>query len=359
MIKKYLTEKNTKLIVEVLAVFSVLFFGLVVFSNNNLDYSFFQNKDVHRGFQRGVDVWLGVNSYDSFNPKNMLTQEKVPGFFPLYFYFMAVMAWISNFSYVIFIDYLKIFIFLCYSGIALLIYFYLRKESIILAILAMSIFMFNRWTLFFALSLKQEPYVLLLLISSLLLLKKNKYLSFFIFGVATGLKHLTILVFPLYLLDIYLNVFKNQKFFVTLKSLEFKKYLVCFFLMSLPIIIPSISYYLDTPDKFVNSILFNITREPESMVNSEISIGLDRTLVLYNQDYTNNFLLFLPRIPLLIVLVLINILLFKQKLSIWSYSALTYLAFISLNPTLFDQYMLWFFAFIAFSIKEIFHSKKD
>lgn len=351
-------SKYLNLIIESLVVFLILFFGLVVFSNNTLDFSFYHNGDVHRGFHRGLDVWAGVNSYLAFNPENMLTQEKVPGFFPLYFYIMAFFVWISNFSFVIFIDYLRFFTFIFYSIIGLLIYFYLRKTSILLALFGMCIFMFNRWTLFDVISLKQESYVLLLLLSSLLLLNKNKYLSFILFGFATGIKHLTILILPVYFFDYYLNVFKDKKFLKIVFSDYSKKYLISFFLMSLPIILPSISYFRDTPQNFINAILFNVTREPESTINEGIAVGLDRTLVLYNQDLMSSFLLFLPRMPLILILIVVNIMLFKGKISTWSYAALTYLSFISLNPTLFNQYIVWFFAFLPFIFKDLWVTKR-
>lgn len=353
MIKNFFNDRSLTYLIEVLAVFTLLFFGLIVFSNNTLDFSFYHNGDVHRGFHRGIDVWSGVNSYQAFNPDNMLTQEKVPGFFPLYFYLMAFFAWISNFSFVIFIDYLRFFTFVFYSSIGLIIYFYLRKTSVLLAILGMCLFMFNRWTLYDVISLKQESYVLLLLISSLLLLNKNKYLAFFLFGFATGIKHLTILLLPLFLLDCYLNVFKNNKFSKAVFSNAMKKYLFMFILMTLPIIIPSISYFMDTPEKFVNAILFNVTREPESAVNGNIAVGLDRTLILYNQDLTNGFLLFLPRLPLIVILIIVNILLFKGSIGLWGYASLSYLSFISFNPTLFNQYIVWFFAFVPFILRNI------
>lgn len=341
MIKKFVTEKNTLILIEILSVFAILFFGIVILANNKLDFSFYHNGDVHRGFHRGLDVWAGVNSYKAFNPDNMYTQEKVPGFFPLYFYVMAFFAWISNFSFIQFLDIFRIFIFAFYAGIGLLIYFYLRKTNILLALFGMCLFMFNRWTLFDVISLKQESYVLLLLLTSLLVLPKNKYLAFFILGLATGIKHLTILIFPLYL-------------FYLLKDFDYKKTIISGLLFLTPIIIPSIWYIRDDPIRFLNSILFNVTREPESELGGDIVVGLDRVFNFYSEANPGLFLLLLPRIPLVIMLILVNILMFKQKISGWSYAALSYLIFMSFNPTLFDQYIVWFFAFLPFTFKEFF-----
>ncbi len=359
MLTKFLTEKKLNIIIEILAVCCVLFFGLIVIVNNTFDFHFYHDGDVHRGFHRGLDVWAGVNSYDAFNPNNMLTQEKVPGFFPLYFYVMAFFVWIANFSFVQFIDTFRIFIFIFYSLIGVLIYLYLRKESILLAIFGMCIFMFNRWTLADVIALKQESYVLLLLISALLLLKRNRYLAYFLFGFATGIKHLTILIAPLLIYDFYKNVLLNQENKIKFNKIEFKKYLISILLFLSPVVVPSISYFIDNPTNFVNAILFNVTREPESPVTDSVNKGLDKVLVLYNQDLMNNFLLFLPRLPLVITLIMVNIFLFRNKISIWTYSMLTYLSFICFNPTLFDQYIVWFFVFLPFVFKELLLKYKE
>jgi hypothetical protein len=272
---------------------------------------------------------------------------------------MAFFTWISNYSFVQFIDTFRIFIFFFYSLLGILIYSFLRIESVLLGIFGMCIFMFNRWTLADVIALKQESYVLLLLISSLLLLKKNKYLAFFLFGFATGIKHLTILIAPLLLFDFYQNVIlkKENKFMVNKK--EIKKYVLSFLLFLSPIVLPSISYLISNPTNFINAILFNVTRESESPVTDSVNKGLDKVLILYNQDLMNNFLLFLPRVPLIIALIIVNIFLFRNKISIWSYSLLTYLSFICFNPTLFDQYIVWFFIFLPFVFRELYSKFKE
>jgi hypothetical protein len=351
MLNKILNEKKLDLILEIISVLTVIFFGFIMFANNTLDFGFYHNGDVHRGFHRGLDIWAGVNSYESFNTENMLTQEKVPGFFPLYFYVMSLFVWISDFSFMQFLDNLRIFTFIFYSIIGLLIYLNLRRFGYFIAIFGMIFFMFNRWTVFNVISLKQESYTLLLLLISTLILEKNKYLAFLLFGIATGIKHLTILIFPLFIFVLYQDYLKNKA------TLELKKillkYFICFILFVSPILIPSISYLQTTPDKFLNAILFNITREPESEAVSNFVVGLDKTLTLYNQDNLSNFLLILPRLPLLFVLILVNILLFRGYIDKWVYASLSYFTFICFNPVLFSQYMVWFFVFFPFTFNLI------
>jgi len=337
--KHLLTEKNTSLMVEVLTLVLVLFVGYVLFLNNSFDLGYFNNGDVHRGFQRGVDLLNGVNSYLAFNPVNMLTQEKVPGFFPLYFVFMAVVTKLSQYSFVLFIDNLRYIIFVCYSALGLLIYKHLRSNSKLLAVFGMVLYMFNRWTLQDVLALKQESYVLLVLALSLVLLRKHKAMGFLLYGVATALKHLTLLVFPVYVVEL-----------LAAKT-PAKKYVLYFALFLAPIIVPSLPYLIQTPTNFVNAILYNVTRESETTSDTTIKTGFDKVLVLYNQDTVNTGLLLLPRLPMVVTLLLFTVVFFKRKVNMWQYCALTYAVFIGFNPTLFDQYFMWFFFFFSMSLK--------
>lgn len=352
MVSKFFKFLGSKLFFELMILNTLFFFSLIVFSNNSFDFYFYHNGDVHRGFHRGLDVWAGTNSYESFNPTNMLTQEKVPGFFPVYFYLMAFFVYLADFSFIKFIDILRIFTFFFYSSIGILIYLNLRRYGIIIAFISVIFFMFNRWTLFDVISLKQESYVLLLVLISYLILDKNKSVAFFIFGLATSIKHLTILILPIFYLYAYKDIMHKDLLF------QSKKLIILSLIFLFPIIIPSVSYFLDDSDKFYNSIFFNVTREPESIFVSNYIVGLDKTLVLYNQDNMNDLLLVLPRLPLVFLLILINVLLLRGLIDKWSYAFLTYFSFVSFNPVLFGQYMVWFLLFLAFIFPKLFEKIK-
>jgi hypothetical protein len=109
--KKLINERNTSLLVEILAVGLIIFLGYILFLNNSHGLKTFNGGDVQRGFKRGVDVINGINPYLEFNPDQILIQEKVPGFFPLYFYLMAFIVKISNHSFVLFLDNLRYLVF--------------------------------------------------------------------------------------------------------------------------------------------------------------------------------------------------------------------------------------------------------
>ena len=352
---KHINEKNTSILVEILAVGLMLFVGYLLFLNNSHGLETFNNGDVHRGFQRGINVLNGINSYLEFNPDQMLTQEKVPGFFPLYFHLMAVIARISNYSFVLFLDNLRSLVFAAYLSIGLFIYLSLRKQSKLLGVFGMALFMFNRWTLGDVYDLKQDTYILFPLLISLWQLQKDnmksKIAAFLLFGVATAIKHLTIFAAPVYALFLFkpfVEVFKDWDRDAFVK--ELRKFALYVFIAILPILGPSIPYILDTPRHYTNAIMFNLTREGES--KKDLGTGFDNLLVLYNQDRNNTkFYYMLPRAPMFLVFLLLVVALFAGKINVWKYCAFAYLLFVIFNPVIFGQYYVWFLAFAPLVLK--------
>ena len=278
----------------------------------------------------------------------MLIQSKVPGFFPLYFYFMTLITKFSNYSFVLFLDNLRYIVFLAYSLTGLSIYLLLYKKSKILALFGMTLFMFNRWTLNDVIDLKQDSYVIFATILSLSLLKTNKKMSFLLFGIATALKHLTILISPIFALEILnqiIQAWKNKNSSELLKK-NIVEIVLCITLALIPIVIPSIPFIIQTPKNFFSSIMFNVTRKPQDS-SVKLDTGFDKLLVLYDQDKNkSNFYYMLPRIPMVILLCLLILLFFKKKIFMWEYCSLTYVVFVAFNPVLFGQYYTWMMGFL-------------
>lgn len=341
---KWFNEKNTSFLIEILSVLLLFFVAYLLFLNNARGLNSFDSGDVQRGFQRGLTVLNDQNPYLEFNPDQMLDQEKVPGFFPLYFYLMAFIAKISNYSFVIFLENLRLLVFFCYLGIGSIIYILLRERSKILALFGMIIFMFNRWTVSDVLSLKQDSYVILLLLISLLVLKNHRNFSFLIYGIATAIKHITIFALPIYFVEI-ITLFQNKK------AKKTELLLSCILLVA-PIIVPSIKYIKETPKNYFNAIIYNLTRSSEGVDN--LNRGFDSMLILYNQDKNqSNFYYMLPRLPMLIAFIMLFLVLLTKKINIWQYCTLAYLVFIGFNPVLFGQYYTWFLAFMPLTFVDV------
>ncbi len=350
---KKLNKKTLNRINETLAVLLILFIGYILFLNNTPSLDAYNDGDVHRGFQRAVSILNGVNPYLEFNPNGMLIQNKVPGFFPLYFYFMALIARASNYSFVLFMDNLRYIVFAAYSCTGLAIYLLLRKKSSALALFGMCLYMFNRWTLGDAFNLKQDPYVISTTILSLWLLKRNRRLSFLLYGTATAIKHLTILISPIFAFEILALIalaWKNKGSSQALRK-NVLEILLCVSLALIPIVIPSIPFIVQSPKNFFSSLMYNVTRKPEAS-GLQLDTGFDKVLVLYNQDKGNNFYYMLPRLPMVALMVLLIALYFKKKIYMWEYCALTYVVFVAFNPVLFGQYYTWMMGFLPLMLRD-------
>jgi hypothetical protein len=337
-----INQKTADKVIELLLVALVMFVGYIVFTNNTPSAINYNNSDIHRGFERGISVLNGVNPYLEFNPNQMLDQEKVPGFFPLYFYFMAALVKLSDSSFVKFLDTLRVVVFFAYLLIGLTLYRLMRSKGRLLAFTLTVIFMFNRWTLNDALDLKQDTYVILLLLVSLINLKKRPALAMLLYGVATGIKHLTIFAAPIYVFEL-VNLARATKG-------GYKKSILYLLLMLAPIALPAIPFILATPKHFAYALMYNVTRTPETSGLS-LNTGFDKLLVLNNQDRFNSPVFYaLPRLPLVVVCCLIVLVYFARRLSVWQYCFMIYLAFIAFNPVLFSQYYVWMLTFLPLAV---------
>jgi hypothetical protein len=175
---------------------------------------------------------------------------------------------------------------------------------------------------------------------SLILLNKRTKLSFLLYGIATGIKHLTVFAFPVYMLEL-IRLSRDIK-----KNL-FQVIVLCFLLIS-PILIPSLPYLSKNRSTFFNAILYNGTRVPEAS-DTDRNSGLNKLFVLYNQDRFNTPIFYaLPRIPLLVAVFALSLALFRKKLDMWQYCAFVYIGFVAFNPVLYGQYFTWTFAFLPF-----------
>jgi hypothetical protein len=243
---------------------------------------------------------------------------------------------------------LRYVVFAAYLGIGLIIYLKLRRQSKLLGLFGMFIFMFNRWTLNDVFGLKQDSYVLVLVLLSLIHLKKNKIISYFLFGIATAIKHLTVFISPIYALALILPLYEKRKEWRSKEFLDrVGRFFIYTFFLVLPILGPSIPFFLETPKHYTHSIMYQLTRESEA--DTSLDTGFDKVLVLYNQDRNQTmFYYLLPRAPMLIAFILLTLLLFMRKINGWKFAAFSYLIFVSFNPVLFSQYYTWLMAFLPF-----------
>lgn len=339
-------EKTTSVIVEVLAVALIIFIGHVVLLSNSYGLDDMQGSDLHWEFFWATDVSLGTNPYLSFDTKQLLAQEKVPGLLPFYFLVLAYVAKFGDFSFVLFLDFWRYIVFFAYSGVGVLIYLFVRPKSKLLAIFFVMYFMLNRLIISSVAGMKQDLLAIFFVMLALSLIKKNKLLAFLFFGIATGIKHLTVFIAPIFLLE-FIEIYSGG---VTLEKI--KRGVIVLLISTAPIVIPAIPFLVQSPEHFTGSILFNLTREPEAGIQRHT--GFDRLLVLYNNEVNNNtFFYMLPRLPFLVVYLMCFYLLVIKRLSYFTFASLAYLVFVTFNPVMFGQYQTWFLAFLPLGLSHL------
>jgi hypothetical protein len=223
-----------------------------------------------------------------------------------------------------------------------------RYNKKFLGFVAGAFLVLNRWTIASVSSSKQDLVAISILLSSFYFLKNKPRLSYFLFGLSLGIKHIGIFFSPIYLLPLIL------------KKRKFKDFCIDILFMSIPLIVPSLPFIFDNFRSFFLSLSFSFTRAPES--DTGVLYGYQKLLTLYNtENYANlsTFTLLLPRLPL-VVFSLANIyMLFTQKIGKFSYVLFAIIIFISFNPVYFDQYLLWLIPFIFYTSVDYFEAKDE
>lgn len=294
--------------------------------------------DISYEYQAATELKSGVNPYERILSGDLLINRKYATLFPLYYYFLLLVASFSKYDFYSFLGNYRNILFVSEIVSAFFIYLMFKKRGLTaVGLLALSFFVLNRWTINSISDLKQDFIAISLLLASLYFFEAKPRLSYFLYGFSLGVKHLGIFIFPIYLTPF---IFKSRKL---------KDFLFDLLVMLIPILGPAIPFLLDKPKAFLFSMLFSFTRKPAT---TSITFGFDRLLVLYNVGVSNNkvFYYLLPRLPLLIFSLFNVYLLFAKKIQIYPYMLFSVFIFISFNPVLFDQYFIWLAPFTFLSV---------
>jgi len=322
-------SRSLLLIIEVLIILSTLYvFGLVKKANWKAEWEF-ADSDLTHEYRAAMEVQKGINPYKRILGGDLLVNQKYATFLPLYYYSLIFVNSFSNNDYDRFLELYRDILSYAQAFTGLLFYVYFRSnKNRLMGLAAMLFFLFNRWTINILSDGKSDSLAMCALVASLMLYRTKFRLSFFLFGVSLGMKHIGIFLSPIYLLPL---LFRER---------NIKTYLIDILVFSVPTLLPATQFIINSPLSFFYSMLFNITRQHYT---TSVSFGFEKLLVLYNVGVKNNSLLFyiLPRAPLM-VLTLVNVLLlFMKKTKISWYALTSIFIFVAVNPVLIDQYMTW------------------
>lgn len=340
MLKKSLL-KNKSIILELAGfIFIALLLAKVDFSTDNDAEFYYEKEDIYYEYQAAQDIQDGKNPYLRILSSDMLENDKYATQFPLYFYFLG---FVNNLAHNDFSGFLEIYraILYCFhlAGGVFIYLIFRRVNARLIGFCAAFFYMFNVWSLNSFLFLKQDmiAIALLLLSFNFFKTKSHRWLSYVLFGLSLGVKHIGVFALPLYIYPVFVGEDSVKKFSNNL------------LLLFITLMLPTFPLFLDSPESFYKSLLFSLTRSPST---SEVLYGYNNLLVNYNPtiDKGTMFDKLLPRLPLLVAFVLGALLLFTKKIPPSKYLFVSILIFAVFNPVIFPQYITWIppLALIAF-----------
>jgi len=286
--------------------------------------------DIYYLFLDGQRTAEGQNTYSRINDSNMRDNDKYTTYFPAFIElsfltqrgpFRQYENWVHLWRIPFLLSYLAI------GGVTFWL-FYTRGFTL-LGIFSKAFWLFNRWSLYVVQVNGMDFLPILFLLLSLLLLPRNRWLALLMFSLSLALKQIAIFLIPLYLIDTYQKSGKDWLRQVFITGLV---------IASIPLL-TSIPFLIWDAKGFVYSILFSATRSQYQFYQPANSI--DMYLKLDG---------LVARIPMLLMMLIAFLAMWKNKISLMLTSALTMLVFVDFNSIFFSQYMPWFITLLPFSL---------
>ncbi len=332
---------NRILLIEITLLILVIFLASVVRTANYKQTWEFERSDLFYEYSSSIETGAGYNPYKKILDGDLLINRKYATLFPLYYFFLFGITIYSNFNFEKFLFNYREILFIAQIIGAFFIYLIFRRENKkFVGFIAATFFIFNRWSINVLSDGKQDFLALAFLLGSLYFFRSRSKISYFLYGISLGMKHLGIFILPLYLVPLFFE-----------KKLK-KESIINLALLGAPILIPSVYYMFDNFKSFAYSMAFSFTRKSAT---TSIPSGYEKLLILYNVGVKNNTVFFymIPRLPLVIFYFLNVAGLFFKKLTPSQYLLGTFFIFVAFNPVLFDQYITWITPFVFMSFAKI------
>ena len=316
-------------LLEVFCLLFLLFLLALVNISNSKKIEFFNNSDISYEFNSALDIKNGINPYNRILKTNFIDNEKYATLFPLYYYLILVIEKLSGYSFVKFVSLMRFILITSEFLGALFIYLYFaRSRQRAIGYFGAAFYLFNVYTINSYVYLKQDVIAIAFLMFSLYFFKSRIRLSYFLFGLSLGIKHIGIFVLPYYFLPL---IFRKRKLNDFLQDL---------FCLVFPILVPSFPCIFNNARSFVYSMIFSLTRSSEQ---GNVMFGYSNLLSSYSM---------LARLPLFIASGFNLVIVITKKIHPTFYILTSFLIFSMFNPVIFDQYLVWVTAFVFISLAD-------
>jgi hypothetical protein len=285
-------------------------------------------KDIYYLWQDSQQLLRGENPYARILLGNMDENNKYPTYFPVFYllsYLTQVLGLKDYSSWIYF--WRHIFLIFNLAIGTLLFYVFARRQLWVLASFSACFWLFNRWTIYVTRVAQIDFIPIFLLILSLLLFHRYKWVALLLFSLSLGVKQIGIFMAPLYLIWVWQSAPRKPKTLLLAVAV----------IASIPLL-TSLPFIIWNAESWIRSMLFSATREADSHFNAPSLFEETAGLRL---------------LPTLVLMILIYISAFKRQIKLYTGALLILSVFINFNAILFTQYFCWAAPFIPLSISEL------
>jgi uncharacterized membrane protein len=291
-----------------------------------------RNDDIYFTFLEGDRLLRGENPYSRVLEGDMRENEKYATYLPLFYYLSAGAQLLGMAEYPQWVAFWRLVFLLACSWIAIGIFLRAWATRIKVFAVAASLFwLFNRWTLHVSISADLDFLPLALLLIAWSLLGKRPRAALVVFGASIAIKHYGVFLAPLFLMPIWRNSTEP-------KARIWKDLLL---LGAVPLMVSLPFLFLDA-EAFAKSILFSVSRNP--MATGDV----------FSLDALLGWSGWAARIPMLGLLVLIYVAVWRGRLGAYASSLLVMATVTFFNSVFFTSYMVWVMPFLPLACLEAF-----
>lgn len=211
-----------------------------------------ENQDIYFSYVEGKRLREGKNPYARVLEGDMLENQKYATYFPVFYELSYVSQVLGLRSYLKWLPFWKTVFMLFEFGIGFLLYLVFARHKLEwIGVFAAAFWFFNRWTLKVVEMSNLDFIPIFLMLLSLILFPRKKWLSIFLFSLSLGFKQIAIFLAPLYLIWVWRTAAHKDRW---------KELLVAALLIASVPVVSGLPFLVWNAEGFVKSILFSATR---------------------------------------------------------------------------------------------------
>jgi uncharacterized membrane protein len=290
-----------------------------------------RGQDIYSMWTEGQRILHGENPYARILTGNMAQNQKYPTYFPGIYLSIAGTSSIWP-DYDQWLGVWRVaFLLFCLGTAAILFSALNAIDRPVLGILAAAFWLFNRWTLILTQIAHTDVIPIFTIVFALWALPRHRWLALLVFSFGLSIKQIGLVLVPVYLIWIWQNT----------PDRRIRELLRASAVMASVPVITSVYFLAASPEGYLRSILFSITRNPEGHFGVP---SLDAQLGWSGP---------LARLPMLALLLVIWFTQMRTWVGRFVSSLLSFSIFVDYNSVLFVQYLAWIVPLLPLALLEL------